>query len=122
MPREVAALHNAGRVRSGDPDRLVRDTVLRHLERACADTGVRLGALDRRKLEWLAGWEPTTAQVFIGLIYRAHKAGRLANRSVPDAPLPDGTLTDGALSPQAAAEAEAEQAARDEDDLRGWGT
>ena len=55
MPREVSALHRAGRVRSGDPDRLVHDTVLRHLIAGCDDAGVELGAVDRRTLEWLVG-------------------------------------------------------------------
>lgn len=81
MPRQVAALHAAGRVPSGDPDRLVRDTILGALLAACDDCGVRVGALDRRTLVWLAGWEDTTAQVIVGLIRRAHAAG-----STPEGP------------------------------------
>src|SRR5215207_6129414 len=76
MPREIAALHRAGRVRSGDPDRLVHDTVLRHLIAACDDAGVELGAVDRRTLDWLVGWEPATVQLIIDLIRCAHAAGR----------------------------------------------
>lgn len=78
MPREVTALHGAGRVRSGDPDRLVRDTVLRHLLAACEAAGVEVGAFDRRILDWLAGWETSTCQVLIGLISRAHAGGLAA--------------------------------------------
>ena len=76
MPREVRALHDAGRVRSGDPDRLVRNTVLRHLLAACQAAGVEVGDRDRVTLTWLAGWEDVTAQVVIGLITRAHQGGR----------------------------------------------
>jgi hypothetical protein len=76
MPREVAALHDAGRVRSGDPDWLVRDTVLRHLIDVCAASGVELGAYDRGILTWIAGWEASTAQVLLDLVARAYAAGR----------------------------------------------
>ena len=74
--QEVNALHRAGRVRSGDPDRLVMGTVYRHIAEACDAAGVELGAFDRRTLAWLAGWEPSTVQVVIGLIIRAHAAGK----------------------------------------------
>ena len=72
LAQEVDALHRSGRVRSGDPDRLVRGTQLRHLEAACEDAGVELGAHDRRVLAWLAGHEASTVQVVIGLISRAN--------------------------------------------------
>lgn len=71
LPREIRAMRDAGRIRSGDPDRLVSGTQLRHLEEACAAAGVELGVFDRRILAWLAGWEPSTVQVVIGLISRA---------------------------------------------------
>ena len=64
-------MRDAGRIRTGDPDRLVSGTQLRHLEEACAAAGVELGAYDRSILEWLAGWEASTVQVIIGLITRA---------------------------------------------------
>lgn len=37
--------------------------------------GVRLGDFDLRIVEWLCGLEPSTVQVVIGLIGRAHQAG-----------------------------------------------
>lgn len=79
MPQAVAALHDAGRVRSGDPDHLARTTVLDALLRACDRAGVELGAFDARVLAGTA-WrsEPTTVQVVIGLISRAYAAGREA--------------------------------------------
>jgi len=75
MPRELRALRDSGRVRSGDPDRLVMGTVYRHIVEACDAAGVELGEFDRRTLAWLAGWETATAQVVIGLIVRAHASG-----------------------------------------------
>ncbi len=75
MPREIRALHDAGDVRSGDPDRIAAKTAWRHLHAACRDAGVELGDFDRRTLAWLCGWEETTVQVVIGLIVRAHAAG-----------------------------------------------
>lgn len=77
MPRAVRALHDAGRVQSGDPDRLVRDTICGHLVHACENTGMELGDYDRRVLVWLSRGETSTAQVLIGLISRAYEAGRL---------------------------------------------
>jgi hypothetical protein len=47
----------------------------RHLTEACRDAGVVLGAHDARILAWLANYEPSTVQVVIGLISRAHTAG-----------------------------------------------
>lgn len=75
MPRAVSALHRAGRVRTGDPDRIVHGTMLAELLGACADAGIEVGAYDRRILSWAASWETTTAQVFADLIRRAHAAG-----------------------------------------------
>jgi hypothetical protein len=69
--QEIRALHQAGKVRSGDHNRLVISTQLRALEAACAEAGVELGAFDRSILSWLAGWEASTVQVIIGLISRA---------------------------------------------------
>lgn len=71
LPQEIRALHASGRVRPGDPDRLVSGTQLRHLEDACRDAGVDLGAFDRKVLGWLAGYEASTVQVIVGLIARA---------------------------------------------------
>ncbi|WP_083507416.1 RNase adapter RapZ [Frankia sp. ACN1ag] len=67
----VRALHDAGRVRSGDPDGVVRAVQLAALTAAAADAGVALGAQDTATLAWLAGWTPVTVQVVIGLIARA---------------------------------------------------
>lgn len=80
MPQAVRALHDAGQVKSGDPDHLVRDTIAGHLLRACDDAGVDLGAYDRRVLVGLAIDETSTCQVLIGLITRAYAAGREAAR------------------------------------------
>ncbi|MDL4814953.1 DUF6907 domain-containing protein [Actinomadura opuntiae] len=44
------------------------------LNAACAAAGVRLGAYDRRILGWLAGWEPETVAVVVGLVVRASRA------------------------------------------------
>lgn len=71
MPQAVRYLHDSGQTTSGDPDRLVRATVQRHLLEACADSHVELGAYDRRILAWLSD----AAQVVIGLIRRAHASG-----------------------------------------------
>lgn len=81
MPRELRDLHDADRIRSGDPDHVARDAVLRHLLAACAESDVELGAFDHRILTWLAGGEDSTAQVVIGLIRRAHAAGREQGRA-----------------------------------------
>lgn len=72
LGQAVRSLHDTGQVRSGDPDRLVRGTVLDHLTDACAAAGVELGDYDRRVLAWLAGGvETAVVQVVIGLITRA---------------------------------------------------
>jgi hypothetical protein len=42
---------------------------------AIRDAGVKLGDFDVRVVEWLCGLEPSTVQVVIGLIGRAHEAG-----------------------------------------------
>jgi hypothetical protein len=75
MPQAVRYLHDSGRTTSGDPDRLVRGTVERHLLDACADSHVELGEYDRRILAWLSDTDYSSAQVIIGLIRRAHAAG-----------------------------------------------
>jgi len=41
---------------------------------AAALSGVELGLYDRRIVEWLAGWEPSTVAVVCGLISRARGA------------------------------------------------
>jgi hypothetical protein len=83
MPQAVRDLHRAGLIRSGDPDRLARDTVLSHLIAACHDAGVTIGARDRRTLQWLARGDTSTAQVVIGLISRAYAAGLSRPADVP---------------------------------------
>jgi len=76
MLREVRALHAAGKVPSGDPDHVVRNTVMGHLTAACGDVGIELGEFDRHALERLADSNDAAAQAVIGLIIRAHAAGR----------------------------------------------
>jgi hypothetical protein len=44
---------------------------LDRLTAACEASGVELGAYDRRIVEWLAGWEPETVAVVVGLVLRA---------------------------------------------------
>jgi hypothetical protein len=39
-------------------------------------SGIELGTYDRRIVEWLANWEPSTVAVICGLISRAHAAGQ----------------------------------------------
>ena len=43
----------------------------RMLRDSCVAAGVALGALDRRVVSWLAGWEPESCAVVAGLIARA---------------------------------------------------
>src|SRR5258708_34308709 len=43
---------------------------------AISAAGMELGAYDHRIVLWLAGWEPQTCAVIVGLITRAHAAGR----------------------------------------------
>ena len=76
MPTATSELHAARRVRPGDPEHLVRDTIMRHVSDVCVEVGVDLGEFDRRKLAWLAEVDPGAVQVVIGLITRAHEAGR----------------------------------------------
>lgn len=83
MPQAVRDLHRAGLIRSGDPDRRARDTVLSHLLAVCDATGVTVGARDRRTLEWLARGDTSSAQVVIGLISRAYAAGLARPADVP---------------------------------------
>lgn len=56
--------------------------MLRHLLETCKAAGVELGAYDERILTWLAGYEASTMQVFIGLISRAYAAGRRAGDEI----------------------------------------
>jgi hypothetical protein len=42
---------------------------------AAALSGVELGSYDKRIIEWLAGWEPSTVAVICGLISRARALG-----------------------------------------------
>jgi hypothetical protein len=48
------------------------------LREALDEAGVELGAWDRRIIEWLAMWEPSTCAVIAGLITRAHQPARAA--------------------------------------------
>lgn len=73
MPRAVAALHAAGLVRSGDPDRLVYAAQWAALV-ACDEVGVELGAYDERVLSWLARGEAGAVQVIADLIARAGRS------------------------------------------------
>lgn len=84
MPAAVGALHQSGRVRSGDPDQLVHNLTLDHLLGACRDAGVELGLYDQRVLHWLCRWEDTTVQVVIGLVTRAYAAGRAGTQNTND--------------------------------------
>lgn len=90
MNLELRRLHAANLIKSGDPDNLAGGTVFGYMSAACDTAGVTLGAFDRRTLAWLAGWEVSTAQVLIGLIYRAYasgvEAGRTAARTMPRPP------------------------------------
>lgn len=88
MPRELRRLHDAGETKSGDPDYKVRGTVLKYLVSTCDTARVPLGAFDRRTLAWLAGGEEGTAQVIIGLIYRAYVSGVHAGRVARTPPSP----------------------------------
>jgi hypothetical protein len=100
MPRQVQALHDAGRVESGDPAGVAWDTRRAALIVAIVEAGVKLGNFDRQVIDWLTRWEPATVQVVIGLIGRAHAAGRAAattsepaDRTFPPPPAssaPDG--------------------------------
>ncbi len=78
MPKQVKELHDMGRVKSGDPARLVFGVQHAALLAACDAAGVDLGTYDRRILAWLADPEPQVVQVLIGLITRANAAGRAA--------------------------------------------
>jgi hypothetical protein len=58
---------SAGEMVRGNEERLLA---------ACAAAGVVLGDFDRHVLGWLAGFEPTTVQVLVGLIGRAAQGGQ----------------------------------------------
>lgn len=60
----------------GLPPGTGRIVALDHLLGACREAGVEVGEYDRQILTWLAGWEPTTVQVVIGLITRAAAANQ----------------------------------------------
>lgn len=47
----------------------------RKLVDACREAGVELGAYDRRIITWLAGWDPETVQVVVGIVSRARRGG-----------------------------------------------
>lgn len=83
LAREVSGLHRANLVKSGDPDKIAHNTYVKHIRQALADSGVDLGTLDHRYVEWLAGWDVETVQVFIGLFTRAHAAGLAAATAEP---------------------------------------
>ena len=51
----------------------MRSMNLAELAEECS--GLQLGSYDRRVIEWLAGWEPSTVAVICGLIIRARQAG-----------------------------------------------
>ncbi|GLW32249.1 hypothetical protein [Actinoplanes regularis] len=68
--------HNIGRD--------VRDLQLSFLREACADAGVELGSYDERVISWLAGFEPATVQVVIGLLGRARAAGAEVDEQSPE--------------------------------------
>lgn len=71
MPTAVAELHATGRATT----HTTYMAKLEALHAACTAAGVQLGAYDHHILEWLAGWEPTTVQVFVGIISRASQGG-----------------------------------------------
>jgi hypothetical protein len=48
------------------------------LEVECEAAGVELGDYDARILRWLADWEDGICAVVVGLVTRAHAAGREA--------------------------------------------
>jgi hypothetical protein len=63
-------------VQAAEPGRGVSaDLNLAHLGAAIEQAGIRLGGYDLRILNWLSRYEPSTVQVVIGLISRAHAAG-----------------------------------------------
>lgn len=83
LHREAARTGQSGTAVGVD----VRAAVLRHLAETCAAAGVELGAYDRVVLEWLSGAAGTVAvQAIIGIISRAHAAGRDRARWMPPPP------------------------------------
>ncbi|HUY45622.1 MAG TPA: hypothetical protein VMV92_07835 [Streptosporangiaceae bacterium] len=56
---------------------------LAYLRDVCERAGVTLGAFDARILAWLAGWEPETCAVLVGLVTRAHAAGLTSASNAP---------------------------------------
>lgn len=57
---------------------LMRSANLADLAAEIGAAAVELGAHDKRIVEWLAGYEPSTVAVICGLIHRAYEAGRAA--------------------------------------------
>jgi hypothetical protein len=62
--------HQQGRPQDTD----VPTTALNLADLTAALSGVELGDWDKRIIEWLAGWEPSTVAVVCGLITRARAA------------------------------------------------
>ena len=62
--------HQRGRARNTE----LPATALNLADLAAVLSNVELGAWDRRIVEWLAGWEPSTVAVVCGLIRRARTA------------------------------------------------
>ncbi|TMR22048.1 hypothetical protein ETD86_12810 [Nonomuraea turkmeniaca] len=79
--QEWRELIRSSQVKSGDPDGLAHEVKQRHMLEACKQAGVELGALDRSVIAWLANYEATTSAVIVGIISRAHAAGRAASAS-----------------------------------------
>lgn len=73
LPSLVRAIHDAN---LPNPGRQVCDACADALRKACDDTGVDLGGYDASTIDGLANLGPSTVQVIIGLIYRAHETGR----------------------------------------------
>jgi hypothetical protein len=68
---ERQATADTGDVRqAGDRPGGISGANYERLIAACERSGVTLGAFDRRILVWLAGWEPETCQMIIGLLSR----------------------------------------------------
>ncbi len=67
----LRARHSARREELGEANHAL-------LTGSCERSSVALGAYDARILVWLAGWEPQVCAVIVGLITRAHAAGRAA--------------------------------------------
>lgn len=71
LPSLVRAIHDAGL--HGNQ---VREACAEAVLKACHDAGVEVGLYDAHIIDWLANCEPSTVQVVIGLIVRAHESGK----------------------------------------------